>query len=78
MKTAIISITENGRKLSRRISDSAFFLNTERYCFCSHTDEVSRSFEDLKDLVSGIFKQLYLYVPAVLQYVLLHPVFVPR
>ena len=51
MKTAIISITENGRKLSRRISDSAFFLNTERYCFCSHTDEVSRSFEDLKDLV---------------------------
>lgn len=57
MKTAIISITENGRKLSRRISDSAFFLNTERYCFCSHTDEVSRSFEDLKDLVSGIFNK---------------------
>ena len=57
MKTAIISITENGRKLSRRISDSAFFLNTERYCFCSHTDEMSRSFEDLKDLVSGIFNK---------------------
>lgn len=57
MRTAIISLTENGRKLSERIAGTADFFSAERFCFHSHTDEDSHSFYDLSRLVSGIFSE---------------------
>ena len=57
MKAAIISLTENGRKLSAEIAENAGFLNSERCCFHSHSDGKSKSFESLSGLVSGIFNE---------------------
>ena len=55
MKAAIISLTENGRKLSERIAVRADFFSAERFCFHTHTDGDSHAFDDLGSLVSGIF-----------------------
>lgn len=55
MKTAVISLTENGRRLSEAIAEKAQFCDIERFCFRSHTDKASRSFDSLSGLVSGIF-----------------------
>ena len=57
MKAAIISLTENGRKLSALIAEKAVFTETERYCFHSHSDDDSQSFDSLSGLVSGIFRK---------------------
>ncbi len=53
MKAAIISITENGGKLSRKIADS---IECERYMFYKHADG-AEVFSDLKKLVGDIFSK---------------------
>ncbi|MCR4889503.1 MAG: cobalt-precorrin 5A hydrolase [Ruminococcus sp.] len=57
MRAAVISITEKGKELSLRISQQADFINTERFCYISHSDFGSRCFRDLSGLVSDIFKK---------------------
>ena len=40
MRAAVISLTEKGRTLSRRIAEIAQFIDTERFCFYhSHSDD---------------------------------------
>ena len=56
MKTAVISLTESGRLLSRRIAD--ILPETERWCFARHTDAGARSFTDLAALTAEL---LYVY-----------------
>ena len=53
MNTAIISITENGRILSRKIADA---IGGARYAFRKHTDSGAEGFSDLQKLVSDIFR----------------------
>lgn len=57
MKAAIISLTENGRKLSGGIAEKADFLCCERFCFASHSDCSAKSFDSLSELVSHIFEK---------------------
>lgn len=56
MRAAVISFTEKGRLLSQSITD---FLNethyAERFCFHSHTDENSQSFDDIYALSAKLF-----------------------
>ena len=56
MKIAVISLTENGRQLSQKISDNQ---NTNmiftRYTLKKYSDSDSIAFENLKELVSQIF-----------------------
>ena len=53
MKIAVISFTENGRKLSEKISEN--LINVSRYCFYRHTDKNSVSFQDVYSLTGEIF-----------------------
>ncbi|MBP3746007.1 MAG: cobalt-precorrin 5A hydrolase [Ruminococcus sp.] len=57
MRAAVISLTENGRKLSARLTETAAFLEAERFCFHSHCDKNSHTFDDLGDLVADIFQK---------------------
>lgn len=56
MRTAVISFTEKGRILSRKVTD---FLNetstAERFCFHTHTDENAQSFDDVYALSAKLF-----------------------
>lgn len=52
MKTAIISFTESGRRLSERVAAAE---NAVRFCFHRHTDENAEAFTELSALISGIF-----------------------
>ena len=56
MKTAIISLTENGRVLSAEIkaylSDIA---DVRRYCFVKHTDGDAEGFDSISSLVGEVF-----------------------
>ncbi|MGN0587197.1 MAG: cobalt-precorrin 5A hydrolase [Oscillospiraceae bacterium] len=56
MKIAVISITEKGRLLSRKITA---FLNekhsVERFCFHTHSDEIAHSFDDISSLTAKLF-----------------------
>ena len=57
MRAAVISLTENGRKLSARLTESAAFLESERFCFHRHCDKNSHTFVDLGGLVADIFQK---------------------
>lgn len=56
MRAAVISFTEKGRILSWKITG---FLNeahtAERFCFHTHTDEKSQSFDDVYALAAKLF-----------------------
>lgn len=53
MSTAIISFTENGRKLSSVIASE--LSGAKRFCFHKHSDENAVSFDDINTLTAGIF-----------------------
>ncbi|MBR1459207.1 MAG: cobalt-precorrin 5A hydrolase [Oscillospiraceae bacterium] len=55
MRTAVISLTESGRLLSRRIAD--ILPETERWCFARHTDADAESFTDLAALTAELFSR---------------------
>ncbi len=57
MKAAIISLTENGRKLSAAIAEKSDLIESERFCFRTHSDASANSFDNLNSLISGIFNQ---------------------
>ena len=57
MKAAIISLTENGRKLSELIAEKSNFLSSERFCFKSHSDSSAQSFDSLVGLVADVFNR---------------------
>ena len=58
MKTALISLTENGRKITRKIADrSGGGLEVKRYAFEKHCDDSAVAFIGLKSLVSEIFTE---------------------
>lgn len=57
MKIAIISITENGRLLSRKITELLTEEHTaERFCFHSHTDENAQAFDNINELAAKLFQ----------------------
>ncbi|MCM1024229.1 MAG: cobalt-precorrin 5A hydrolase [Prevotella sp.] len=56
MKIAIISVSEKGRVLTKKIKD--FFEENhivKRYCFYKYSDEFSESFSDIYTLIKKIF-----------------------
>ncbi len=53
MNTAIVSFSENGRKLSAVIADG--LTGASRFCFHTHSDENAVRFTDLSALMSDIF-----------------------
>lgn len=55
MKAAIISLTENGRRLSALIAEKADFLSSERFCFKGHGDCSAQSFDSLAGLAADVF-----------------------
>lgn len=55
MKTAVISFTESGRRISERIA--AWSGDVTRFCFRGHSDGGAVSFDDLSGLMSDIFEQ---------------------
>lgn len=55
MKTAIISLTDNGRLLSRVIDNNSSYLECDRYSYYEHSDDDSTSFNSLKVLVTELF-----------------------
>ena len=57
MKTAIISLTEKGRKLSLSIALRAKFTSSERFCYHRHSDGTAAEFDSLSELISDIFNE---------------------
>ena len=55
MRAAVISLTEKGRSLSRRIADLTAFTDTERYCFYRHSDDDAQDFTRLNEIVPLLF-----------------------
>ena len=55
MRAAFISFTEKGRLLSARIAESSVFPEMTRYCFHTHSDEDSFTFDDTAALAAEIF-----------------------
>lgn len=56
MKIAVISVTEKGRILSRKIADFLTEKHTaERFCFHSHTDENAQAFDNINELSAKLF-----------------------
>ena len=55
MKAAMISLTENGRRLSALIAEKADFLSSERFCFKGHGDCSAQSFDSLAGLAADVF-----------------------
>lgn len=53
MSIAVISLTEAGRVLSRRIA--GLLPDTERFCYEKHTDAQAQSFTELSQLVRELF-----------------------
>ena len=51
-KTAVVSVTENGRRLSAEI---AGMIGAKRYCFHKNTDDDAEKFFDIKELARDIF-----------------------
>ena len=54
MKIAVISITENGRLLSEKITKQLKKHNIIRFCFNKHTDESAESFDNLEILTKKL------------------------
>lgn len=58
MKTAIISLTENGRILSEKIASCGIdSLDFKRYAFYKYTDSRAASFESISGLAAEIFNE---------------------
>lgn len=58
MNIAVISLTENGRLQSARISEKlSKEYTTKRYCFYKHTDTASESFDSVTALTDSIFEK---------------------
>ena len=57
MKAAVISFTKKGSELSMKLKQSAYFLEADRYCHISHTDNHCEIFERVKELVEEIFNK---------------------
>lgn len=55
MKAAMISLTENGRRLSALIAEKADFLSSERFCFKGHGDCSAQEFDSLAGLAADVF-----------------------
>lgn len=56
MKIAIISVTEKGRLLSRKVAEYLDEDHTaERFCFHSHTDENAQTFDNVNELAAKLF-----------------------
>ena len=55
MDIAVISLTKNGRELSRRIAETPSGHRFRRYCFHKHTDEAAEAFTDINALTGCIF-----------------------
>lgn len=56
MKTAVISLTEKGRLLSKTIAEDLDENHTaERFCFHLHTDENAQDFSDIYTLAAELF-----------------------
>ncbi|MCM1314592.1 MAG: cobalamin biosynthesis protein [Muribaculaceae bacterium] len=56
MNILIVSLTEKGRILSRKIPDLLRdFHNFKRYCFRKHTDNCAESFDNLSELIGKNF-----------------------
>lgn len=56
MKVSIISVTENGRTLSQKISDCLSEEHSiERFCFYKNSDENAVPFSDITSLTADIF-----------------------
>lgn len=56
MRVAVVSFTEKGRLLSRKVTDFLSETHTaERFCFHTHTDENSQSFDDVYALSAKLF-----------------------
>ncbi len=55
MKISVISVTENGRKLSEKITTVLNGHEVKRFCFHRFTDEFSVPFLKVSELVSEIF-----------------------
>lgn len=57
MKIAVISLTENGRKLSSVISEKlSNEFSIKRFCFYKHVDSRSESFDSITELTAQIFE----------------------
>lgn len=58
MKTiAVISLTERGRGLSRRIQEQLNGHEIRRFCFTKHTDAYAETYDDLAVLTARIFPE---------------------
>lgn len=57
MKTAVISVTEKGRRLSLAISEKLTESDTERFCFHKHCDSKSTSFVKISEIAKTAFQQ---------------------
>lgn len=57
MNFAIVSLTENGRTLSRKLASQLSDHNVTRFCFAGHGDEDSQEFSSLSALTSRIFRE---------------------
>ena len=54
---AVISLTERGRMLSKRLREKLPDFEIRRFCFRKHTDENAASFESLSELTADIFSE---------------------
>lgn len=54
MRTAVISLTENGNRISDKISEK---LDCERYSFKKYPSENSVIFESLSEITGDIFNK---------------------
>ncbi len=55
MNISVISLTENGRLISRKIAEKLDVHKIHRYCFHKHTDKESDNFSNLSELAERLF-----------------------
>lgn len=55
MNISIISLTENGRRISLKIAENSEVHKIQRYCFYKHMDNKSEIFNNLSELAEKIF-----------------------
>lgn len=55
MNISVVSLTENGRQISRKIAENLNIHKIDRYCFYKHTDKKSENFSNLSELAVRLF-----------------------
>lgn len=55
MNISVVSLTENGRQISRKIAENLNIYKIYRYCFYKHTDKLSEKFSSLSELAARLF-----------------------